>query len=35
MIEISDSTSHQKKRERGAKHNPISKTFLKLLKNVH
>ena len=32
--EISNSTSHKKKREE-QKHNPTSKTFLKLLKNFH
>ena len=34
--EISNSTSHKKEREREEqKHNPTSKTFLKLLKNFH
>ena len=33
--EISNSTSHKKREREEQKHNPTSKTFLKLLKNFH
>ena len=33
--EISNSTSDKKRKKEEQKHNPTSKTFLKLLKNVH